>query len=120
MNERPTTKVSAGIQYKKQRVVAHLEYPLPHINGDMRFNSIITACVNGRWVAGYDVTTKSFGFGVGVCATFLKTFNTEYSAVYNAIREIRAQVAGIGNEEDRAFALRLCDLAYDEINPKLF
>lgn len=120
MNEKPTTKDSAGLRYKQQRVVAHLEYPLPHIKGDMRFNSIITACVDGRWVAGYDVTTNSFGFGVGVCAHFLKTFACEYSAVYDAIREIRAQVAGIGNEEDRSFALRLCNLAYDEINPKLF
>jgi len=102
------------------RVVAHLEYPLPHIKGDVRFNSIMTACINGRWKAGYDVTTNSFGFGVGIYANIQKTFDSEYAAVYDAIQTIRAQVAGESNDENRNFALRLCNLAYDEINPKLF
>lgn len=119
MSNNPQMRVSAGAR-PNQRVVAHLEYPLPHIKGDKRFNSIITACVDGRWVCGYDIMTTSFGYGVGVCAHFLKTFDSEHAAVYDAIRQIREAVAGIHDGEDKAFALRLCDLAYDEINPKLF
>ncbi len=119
MNTNQTSRVNAGAR-PNQRVVAHLEYPLPHIMGDKRFNSIITACVNGRWVCGYDVTTTTFGVGVGICAHFLKTFDSEHAAVYDAIRQIHETVAGIHDGEDKSFALRLCDLAYDEINPKLF
>lgn len=119
MKERTKTYVDAG-ERPDERVVAHLEYPLPHIEGDTRFNSITTACVSGRWVAGYDVTTNTFGIGVGVCAHFLQTFETERAAVYDAIRQIRAAVAKEGNEENRRFALRLCELAENEIDPKLF
>lgn len=119
MNNNPQMRVSAGAR-PNQRVVAHLEYPLPHIKGDKRFNSIITACVDGRWVCGYDIMTTSFGYGVGVCARFRKTFDIEHAAVYDAIREIREAVADIHDGEDKTFALRLCNLAYDNINPKLF
>ena len=117
MNER--THVNAGERHDP-RIVAHLEYPLPHIKGDTRFNSIITACIDGRWICGYDVTTNTFGHGVGVCAHFLKTFSSEHAAVYDTIRKIRELVAGEKNDDDRNFVLRLCNLAYDEINPKLF
>lgn len=119
MNGRTKTYVNAG-ERPNLRVVAHLEYPLPHLKGDSRFNSITTACVSGRWVAGYDVTTNTFGIGVGVCAHFMQTFETERAAVYDAIRQIRAAVANEENEENRRFALRLCNLAENEIDPKLF
>ncbi|MBO4525022.1 MAG: hypothetical protein J5692_00315 [Bacteroidales bacterium] len=96
------------------RVVAHLEYGNPNL-GRLR-NIICVGCSKGGYVADYNVATNTFGMSSPGDRVFL----SPHASVYDVIRRIREAIPESASEEDRAFALRLCDLAYDEINPKLF
>ena len=97
------------------RVVAHLEYKNPNLAGRM-WNTICLGRSKGGYVANYNVTTNTFGMSSPAAGVFL----SPHAAVYDVIKRIREAIPQGASEEDRAFALRLCDLAYDEINPKLF
>lgn len=116
MNER--TEIITGGGRKRpaaMRVVAHLEYKNPNLAGRM-WNTICLGRIKGGYVANYNVTTNTFGMSSPSAGVFL----SPHAAVYDVIRRIREAIPGSASEEDRAFALRLCDLAYDEVNPKLF
>ncbi len=97
------------------RVVAHLEYRNPSLAGRM-WNTICLGRSKGGYVANYNVATNTFGMSSPADGVFL----SPHAAVYDVIRRIREAIPGSASEDDRAFVLRLCDLAYDEINPKLF
>ncbi len=97
------------------RVVAHLEYPNPNLAGRL-WNTICVGRSKGGYVANYDVATNTFGVSSPAAGVFL----SPHAAVYDVIKRIREAIPHEASEEDRAFALRLCNLAYDEINPKLF
>ena len=115
MNER--TEIITGGGRKRpaaMRVVAHLEYGNPNF-GCLR-NTICLYRSKGGYVANYNVTTNTFGMSSPAAGVFL----SPHAAVYDVIKRIREAIPQGASEEDRAFALRLCDLAYDEINPKLF
>ena len=112
MDERPTTRISAGD--RGYRVVAHLEYRNPLLRRPG--NTIAIGRSKGGYVACFDIATNTFGMSSTTDGVFL----TPHAAVYDVIKRIREAIPESASEEDRAFALRLCNLAYDEINPKLF
>lgn len=97
------------------RVVALLEYKNPNLAGCMR-NTIAIGRSKGGYVASFNIATNTFGMSSPTDGVFL----SPHAAVYDVIKRIREAIPQGASEEDRAFALRLCDLAYDEINPKLF
>ena len=97
------------------RVVAHLEYPNPNLAGRL-WNTICVGRSKGGYVANYDVATNTFGVSSPASGVFL----SPHAAVYDVIRRIREAIPGEAAEADRSFALKLCNMAYDEINPKLF
>lgn len=97
------------------RVVAHLEYRNSNLAGRL-CNTICVGYSKGGYVANYNVSTNTFGMSSPVNGVFL----SPQVAVYDVIRRIQEEIPESASKEDRDFALRLCNLAHDEINPKLF
>ena len=105
------------------RVVAHLDYPypLPHIEKYADANTITVAKHRRGFIAGCNIITRTFGMSSpAVLVQYQKAFPSMHSAVYDIIGRIQKAVSNGVSDDDSAFALRLCNMAYDEVNPKLF
>lgn len=102
---------------EKIRTVAHLQKA--DQQNRVVFDGIISTIQRGRvWQSGFEITTPFGGLISPVTACF-RCFFTEHKAVYDAIRCIKDGTQTFDSSA-RSFIEELCDLAFDNINPKLF
>ena len=102
---------------EKIRTVAHLQKT--DSQNRVLFDGTISTLQMGRvWQSGFEITTPFGGLISPVTACFRRFF-AEHKAVYDAIRCIKADTKTFDSTA-RSVINELCDLAFDNVNPKLF
>ncbi len=99
------------------REVANLHRPAPRDAGEYS-GRIVSERIGHLWKAGYEINTPTEAIIAptnGCCALF----ESEYKAVYDAIRCIKRSLLSF-RPEQRGFIVDLCDVAFDSVNPTLF
>lgn len=99
------------------REVANLHRPSPKEAGEYS-GRIVSERIGRLWKAGYEINTPTEGLIAPTTGSSL-LFESEYKAVYDVIRCIKRSLP-LFRPEHRGFIVDLCDVAFDNVNPKLF
>ena len=99
------------------REVANLHRPSPKEAGEYS-GRIVSERIGRLWKAGYEINTPTAGLFAPTTGSSL-LFESEYKAVYDAIRCIKRSLPSF-RPEQRGFIVDLCDVAFDSVNPTLF
>lgn len=79
----------------------------------------VTSCRTGEgWAAGYQITTRSGHFTATV-GKFSGPFDTQFKAVEFIVKKM-SRLLSLFSPDDREFVRRLCEKAYDNVQPTLF
>lgn len=104
-------------QKRDIREVANLHRPAPRDAGEYT-GRIVTERIGRLWKAGYEINTPTEAI-IAPLNGCLTLFESEYKAVYDAIRCIKRSLLSF-RPEHRGFLVDLCDVAFDSVNPTLF
>ena len=99
------------------RTVAELQRTTPQTGGGFS-GCIITERVGRLWKSGFAIDGHSCGL-ISPTSACMRHFASEHKAVYDAIKCIKQESKSF-DAASRRFIDELCDLAFDNVNPKLF